>query len=151
MFETTIEWFDLSSEYLALVMQSCEEQLFIGFEKICAATHGRQAFQLLEKLSRRPDWSTITNKAKNFANSRIYSYRDPAFRFFLATKLQSSSISIKEQALVLGWSTGGCPAAWTSQRDTILWYTPRVLTMSLSPSPSRYSFWAFSLKARSLS
>ena len=114
MSETTIEWFDLSSEYLALVMQSCGDQLFIGFEKICAATHGRQAFQLLEKLSRRPDWSTTTNKAKNFANSRIYSYPDPAFRFFLATKLQSSSTSIKEQACVLGWLTGNCQAAWTS-------------------------------------
>ena len=151
MSESTIEWFDLSSECLTFMMQSCGDQLFIGFEKVCAIAHGRQAFQLLEKLSRRPDWSTTTNKAKNFANSRIYSYPDPAFRFFLATKLQSSSTSIKEQACVLGWLTGSCPAAWTSQRETILWCTARILPiMALSHNPSRYSFWACSLRARSL-
>ena len=148
--ESTIEWFDLSRECLTLVMQSCGDQMFIGFEKICAIAHGRQVPQLREKFSSGFDWSTITDKAKHFANSGIDCCPDPAFRFFLATKLQSSSISIKEHALVLGWSTGSRPAAWTSQRETILWCTPRIRPMALSPSPSRYSFWACSLKAGSL-
>ena len=76
--------------------------MFIGFKKICAIAHGRQAPQLHEKFSSGPDCSTTTEKAKHFANSRIDCYPDPAFGFFLATKLQSSSTSIKEQALVLG-------------------------------------------------
>jgi hypothetical protein len=76
---------------------------------------------LLEKLSGRFDQSTTTDKAKHFANSRIDRYpADPAFGFFLATKLQSSSTSIKEEAFVLGWLTGNCPAAWTSQRERVL-------------------------------
>ena len=148
--ESIIEWFDLSRECLALVMQSCGDQLFIGFTKICAIAHGRQVPQLLEKFSSGFDWSTTTDRAKHFANSSIDRYPDPAFRFFLATKLQSSSTSIKEQALVLGWSTGNCPAAWTSQQERVLWCTPRIQPMALSPSPSRYSFWACSLKAGSL-
>ena len=123
--ESTIQWFDLSRECLALVMQSCGDQLFIGFTKICAIAHGRQVPQLLEKFSSGFDWSTTTDRAKHFANSSIDRYPDPAFRFFLATKLQSSSTSIKEQAFVFGWSTGSCPAAWTSQRETVLWCTPR--------------------------
>ena len=39
---------------------------------------------------------------------------------FFSDKGASSSTSIKEQAFVLGWSTGSCPAAWTSQRETVL-------------------------------
>jgi hypothetical protein len=101
-------------------MQSCGDQIFIGFEKICAIARGRQVPQLFEKLSSRLDRSTTTDKAKHFANSRIQRYPDPAFGFFLATKLQSSSTSIKEEAFVLGWLTGNCPAAWTSQRETVL-------------------------------
>ena len=94
--------------------------MFIGFEKICAIARGRQALSLLEKLSSRLDRSAATDKAKHFANSRIQRDPDPAFGFFLATKLQSSSTSIKEQAFVLGWLTGNCPAAGTSQRETVL-------------------------------
>ena len=101
-------------------MQSCGDQIFIGFEKICAIAHSRQALQLFEKLSSRLDRSAATDKAKYFVKSRIQSYPDPAFRFVLATKLQSSSTSIKEQALVLGWLTDNCPVAWTSQRETVL-------------------------------
>jgi len=82
--------------------------------------HGRQVPQLLEKFSSGLDRSTTTDKAKHFANSRIQRYPDPAFRFFLATKLQSSSTSMKEQAFVLGWLTGNYPAACTSQRETVL-------------------------------
>ena len=106
-----------------------------------------QVLQLFEKLASCLDRSTTTDKAKHFGNSRIHCYPDPAFRFFLATKLQSSSTSMKEQAFVLGWLTGNCPAAWTSQRETVLWCTPRILPMALSPSPLRYSFWAYSLRA----
>ena len=147
---STIEWFDLSRECLALVMQSCGDQLFIGFTKICAIAHGRQVPQLLEKFSSGFDWSTTTDRAKHFANSSIDRYPDPAFKFFLATKLQSSSTSMKEQAFVFGWSTGSCPAAWTSQRETVLWCTLRILPIALSPSPSSYSFWACSLRVESL-
>ncbi|MDG2198007.1 MAG: hypothetical protein P8O70_14210 [SAR324 cluster bacterium] len=75
--------------------------MFIGFEKVCAIAHGRQVPQLLEKLSSRLDRSTTTDKAKHFANSRIQRYPDPAFRFFLATKLQSSSTSRNEKPFVL--------------------------------------------------
>ena len=77
--ETTNERFDLSSECLALGMQSCGDQMFIGFEKICAIARGRQALPLLEKLSSRLDRSAATDKAKHFAKSRIHRYPDPAF------------------------------------------------------------------------
>jgi len=101
-------------------MQSCGDQMFIDFEKICPIAHGRQVLPLLEKLSGRLDRPAATDKAKHFVNSRIQRYPDPAFRFVLATKLQSSSTSIKEQAFVLGWLTDNCPAAWTSQRERVL-------------------------------
>ena len=51
--------------------------MFIGFEKVCAIAHGRQALQLFEKLSSRLDRSTTTDKAKHFANNRIQRYPDP--------------------------------------------------------------------------
>ena len=150
MHESTIKWLNLSSEFLALVMQSCGDQLFTGFEKICAIAHGRQVFQLFEKLSSGLDRSTTTDKFKHFASSRIHRYPNPVFGLFLATKLQSSSTSMKEQAFVLGWSTGNCPTIWSSQSETVLWWNPRILPIVVRPCPSRYSFWAFSLKAGSL-
>ena len=63
-------------------MQSCGDQIFIGFEKVCTIAHGRQDLPLFEKLSSRLDQSTTTGKAKNSANSRIHRYTDPALRFF---------------------------------------------------------------------
>ena len=115
--KSTIEWFDLSSECLALVMQSCGDQIFIGFEKVCTITHGWQVLQLFEKLASCLDRSTTTDKAKHFGNSRIHCYPDPAFRFFLATKLQNSSTLMKEQACVLGWLTGKVTAQQPGQAN----------------------------------
>ena len=94
--------------------------MFIGFEKIRTLAHGRQALQLLEKLSSGLDRSTTTDKAKHFANSRIQCYPDPAFGFFLATKLQSSSTSMKEQTSVCGGLAGSDWAACTNQQETVL-------------------------------
>ena len=65
-----------------MVMQNCEDQIFIDFEKICPISHGRQALPMLEKLSSSLDRPAATDKAKHFANSRIQRYPDPAFGFF---------------------------------------------------------------------
>ena len=53
-------------------------------------------------------------------------------------------------ALPLGLVDWYCPAAWTSQRERVLWCTPRILPMALSQSPTGYSFWACSLRVGSL-
>ena len=47
--KSTIDWFELSRELLALVMQNRGDKIFIVLEKICAIAHGNQAFPLLEK------------------------------------------------------------------------------------------------------
>jgi len=39
---------------------------------------------------------------------------------FLAMKVQSSSISMKEHVFVMGWLAGNYPVARKSQRETIL-------------------------------
>ena len=98
----------------------------------------------------RLDWSTSTNKAKHLANSRIHRYPDSAFKFSISTKLLSSSNSMKEQAFLLAWLTGHCPAAWRSQRGTFLWCTTKILPMVLRPSHSRYRFLAHSLRPEPL-
>ena len=63
-------------------MQSCGDQLFIGFEKVSAIAHGRQARQLLEKLSSCLGRSTTTDKAKDPANARVSIYPKPTLGFF---------------------------------------------------------------------
>ena len=52
---------------------------------------------------------------------------------FLAMNVQSSSISMKEQASVCGGLAGSAWAACTNQRETVLWWIPRFLQMALSP------------------
>ena len=94
--------------------------MFIGFEKICAIAHRRQVLDLLPENSTGFDRPSSTDKAKHFANSRIHRYPDPAFGFFLATKLQSSSTSMKEQALVCSVFAGSAWAACSSQQESFV-------------------------------
>ena len=123
--EPTVEWFNLGFECVSLEVQRCGNQVLVGFQIIYAIDHGEQALQLLEKPSNCFEWSAATDNAKGFTKSRIHRYPDPAFGFILAKELQSSLISMNEQASVLGGITGNCPAGWASQRETVLWCTPR--------------------------
>ena len=56
---------------------------------------------------------------------------------FLAMNVQSSSISMKEQTSVCGGLAGSDWAAWTNQRETVLWWRPRTRPMARIPIPSR--------------
>jgi hypothetical protein len=85
--EPTVEWFNLGCECVSLEVQRCRNQVLIGFQIIYA-----------------------TDTTKGFAKSRIHRYPDPAFGFILAKKLQSSLISMNQQASVWGEITGNCSA-----------------------------------------
>ena len=67
-------------------MQRSGDQMFLGFEKVWAISHGSQALHLLEKLSSRLDQSTTKYKAKHFAKSGSQRYPDPAFGIFFGDK-----------------------------------------------------------------
>ncbi len=58
--KSTIDCFKLSREILALVMQNCGDEIFIGLEKVCAIAHGIKPFHYMK--STLASRSTLCNR-----------------------------------------------------------------------------------------
>ena len=95
-------------------------EILVGLQHVRAIAHRRQVLDLLPKDFSGFDRPSSTDKAKDLAKDGVHRYPEPTLGLFLAMKVQSSSISMKEQASVSGGLAGSAWAACTNQRETVL-------------------------------
>ena len=95
-------------------------EILVGLQHVRAIAHRRQVLDLLPKDLTGCDRPSPTDKAEDLAKDGVHRKPEPTLRFFLAINVQSSSISMKEQASVCGGLTGSAWAACTNQRETVL-------------------------------
>ena len=110
----------MCGEGLSRVMLGVWNEILVGLQHVRAIAHRRQVLDLLPKDLTGFDRPPSTDKVEDLAKDRVHRSPEPTLRFFLAMNVQSSSISMKEQASVCGGLAGSAWAAWTNQRETVL-------------------------------
>ncbi len=110
----------MGGKVLSRILLGLWDKILVGLQHVRAIAHCRQVLDLLPKDLTRFDRPSSTGKAKDLAKDGVYRWPEPTLRFFLAMNVQSSSISMKEQASVCGGLAGSDWAAWTNQRETVL-------------------------------
>ncbi len=101
-------------------MLSVWDKILVGLQHVRAIAHRRQGLDLLPKELSGFDRPSSTDKAEDLAKDGVHRWSEPTLGFFLAMNVQSSSISMKEQALVCGELSESAWAACTNQRETVL-------------------------------
>jgi hypothetical protein len=95
-------------------------EILVGLQHVRAIAHRRQVLDLLPKELSSFDRPSSTDKSEDLAKDGVHRWSEPTLGFFLAMNVQSSSISMKEQALVCGELSESAWAACTNQRETVL-------------------------------
>ena len=123
---------------------NCGRQVFAGSQKFCAVDHRRPACQCLKSylpilIDQLPQTKPNTFQTWNpsLLRSTIWTA--------LATKPQSSSVSMQKQALLTDGVTCNCSVALTSQRKTCLLVHSEDSTNGSEFHSSRWIFWVCSL------
>ena len=96
------------------------DKIFVGLQHVRVIAHRRQVLDLLPWDITGFDRPSSTDKAEDLAKDGVHRKPEPTLGFFLAMKVQSSSISMKERASVCGGLAGSAWAACTNQRETVL-------------------------------
>ena len=91
-------------------------EILVGLQHVCAIAHRRQVLDPLPKGLTRFDRPSSTGKAEDVAKDGVHHWPEPTLGFFLAMNVQSTSISMSEQASVCGEHSGSAWAACTIQR-----------------------------------